>query len=64
MNKLTSIDKELLAQIADLHKIPEGSYNIRKDGELFARNSSSDIEIVSKKNKPGIDIIVKSGVKN
>lgn len=64
MNKLTSVDKELLVQIADLHKIPEGSYNIRKDGELFARNSSSDIEIVSKKNKSGIDIIVKSGVKN
>ncbi len=61
MNK---IDKELLLQIADLHAIPEGSYNIRKNGELLSRNSNADIEIVPKKNKSGIDIIVKAGVKN
>ena len=64
MANLTSIDKELLAQVADLHNIPEGSYNIRKDGKMFARNSTSDIEIVPKKNKEGIDIIIKPNVKN
>ena len=32
MEKLTSQDKQLLQDIADLHDIPEGAYNIRKDG--------------------------------
>lgn len=64
MDKLSKIDKELLSEIADLHSVPQGSYNIRKDGKLFARNSTADIEIVSKKNKDGIDIIVKQDVKN
>lgn len=58
------IDKELLAQIADLHSIPEGAYNIRKNGECLSRNSSAEIDIVPKKKKSGIDIIVKPNVKN
>ena len=57
-------DEELLETIADLHGIPEGSFNIRKNGKLLARNSGTDIEIVSKKDKDGIDIIVKPNVKN
>ena len=57
-------DKELLETIADLHGIPEGSFNIRKNGTLLARNSDKDVEIVSKKDKDGIDIIVRPGVKN
>lgn len=60
MNK---IEKDLLAQIADLHSIPEGAYNIRQNGVGVARNSTSEIEIVPKKNKSGIDIIVKPNVK-
>lgn len=60
--QLTKIDKELLEQISNLHGIPEGAYNIRKNGELLARNSSEDIEIISKKDKPGIDIIIHSNV--
>ena len=61
MNK---IDKELLAQVADLHKIPQGTYNIRKNGKSIARNSTKDIEIVPKPDKSGIDIIVKANVVN
>lgn len=57
-------DSELLETIADLHGIPEGSFNIRKNGKLMARNSTADIEIVPKKDKDGIDIIVKPGVVN
>ena len=65
MNKeINKIDRELLLSIADMHKIPEGSFNIRKNGESILRNSNSDIEIVSKKDKSGIDIIVKPNVKN
>ncbi len=64
MDKLTKIDKQLLEQIADLHSIPEGSYNIRKDGKLYSRNSSAEIQITPKKNKEGIDIVVANGVSN
>ena len=64
MDKLNKIDKELLSQIADLHDIPQGSYNIRKNGKLFSRNSNEDIQIIPKKDKDGIDIIVKAGIKN
>ena len=64
MARLNKIDKELLQQIADLHSVPRGSYNIRKNGQMFDRKSDTDIEIISKKNKSGIDINVKSGVKN
>lgn len=60
--KLTKIDKQLLEQISDLHGIPEGAYNIRKNGELLGRRTSEDIEIVSKTDKSGIDIIVHSNV--
>ena len=62
--KMSSTDAQLLETIADLHGIPEGSFNIRKNGQLLARNSDTDIEIVSKKDKDGIDIIVRPGVKN
>lgn len=55
-------DSELLETIAGLHDIPEGSFNIRKNGKLLARNSTADIEIIPKKDKDGIDIVVKAGV--
>lgn len=61
---MDNTDAQLLETIADLHDIPEGSFNIRKNGTLLARNSTADIEIVPKKDKDGIDIIVKAGVKN
>lgn len=60
--KLNKTDSELLKEIADLHSIPQGAYNIRKNGEGIARNSTSEIEIIPKKNKSGIDIIVHPNV--
>ncbi len=64
MVKLTEIDKELLAQIADMHSVPQGSFNIRKNGQGIERVSNEDIQIIPKTDKSGIDIIVKAGVKN
>lgn len=58
------IDSGLLESIADLHEIPAGAYNIRKNGEGLSRRSTANIEIVSKTDKPGIDIIVAPGTKN
>jgi len=60
MNK---IDSELLETITDLHSLPEGSFNIRKNGKLLKRNSNDDISIVSKTDADGIDIYVKKGLK-
>ncbi len=62
--KMTEIEKNLLREIADLHKIPEGAYNIRQDGELAGRNSTENIEIVNKTDVSGIDIYIKPGTKN
>ena len=61
---LTDIQKQLLAEIADLHKVPEGAYNIRANGVSAGRNSTANIEITSKEDKPGIDIRIRPGTKN
>lgn len=60
---MEKLDLELLMKIADLHGIPEGSYNIRKNGKSLGRASTEDVEIVPKTDKDGIDIIVKAGVR-
>ena len=61
---MDSIQRALLEQVAGLHGVPEGAYNIRSDGELAGRNTTANIDIVSKKDKPGIDIYIKPGTKN
>ncbi len=58
------VQKELLEQIADLHGVPAGAYNIRANGVSAARNTTAHIDIVSKTDKQGIDIIIKPGTKN
>ena len=62
--ELNQIDKDLLLTIADLHDIPTGAYNIRKDGKLVTRSVNANIDIVTKKDRSGIDIIIKKGTKN
>lgn len=61
---LSDVQKRLLAEIADLHKVPEGAYNIRANGASAGRSSTANIEISSKEDKPGIDIRIKPGTKN
>ncbi len=61
---MDSIERNLLAEVADIHKVPEGAYNIRTNGKLESRNTTANIDIVTKEDKPGIDIIVKPGTKN
>lgn len=58
------IEQNILAQVADLHKVPEGAYNIRYNGKLDGRNSTANIEITSKEDGTGIDIRIKDGTKN
>lgn len=61
---MDNIQKTLLEQIADLHGVPSGAYNIRANGEKAGRNTTANIDIVTKEDKPGIDIIIKPGTKN
>ena len=61
---MDKIEKNLLEQIADLHDVPQGAYNIRANGELSARGTTENVDIVTKTDKPGIDIIIKAGTKN
>lgn len=60
---MNAIEKELLKQIADLHKIPEGAFSLRVNGEGKTLSSTSEIEIEKKTDKPGINIYVKPNVK-
>ena len=62
--ELTNQEKELLKKITDKEEFTEGAYNIRKNGEGFVRKTTENVDIVSKTDKPGIDIIVKENAKN
>ena len=58
------IQADLLQQVADIHKVPEGAYSLRINGQLEGKNSTENVSIVKKEDKPGIDIYVKAGTKN
>ncbi|MBQ2774803.1 MAG: SufD family Fe-S cluster assembly protein [Clostridia bacterium] len=64
MSIFEKTDASLLDAIADLHEVPQGAYNIRKNGQGFARQSSENITIETKTGKPGINIYVKPFTKN
>ena len=61
---LDEIQKRLLMEVADLHSVPEGAYNIRANGESAGRSSTANIEIIPKEGGSGLDIRVKPGTKN
>ena len=57
------IDKKLLSEISDYDGIRNGAYNIRKNGQGVERKITENINIVTKEDKPGIDIYVKENTK-
>ena len=59
---MDKINRELLKQIADLDRLPQGAYNFRVNGKLDSRKSTSEIEIKTKEDEPGIDIFIKPNV--
>ncbi len=61
--ELNAIQKSLLKEVAELDALPVGAYNIRSNGQSAARNTTDEIDIVTKTDKPGIDIIIKPGTK-
>lgn len=60
---MDQIQKTLLEEIAGLHEIPQGAYNIRANGGLAGRNTTEHIDIVTKTDVSGIDIYIKPGTK-
>ena len=56
---LNNIQKYLLKEIADITDTPAGAFNIRSDSQSIARQSTENVDIVSKENVSGIDIFVK-----
>lgn len=56
-------DSSLLSTIAGIADIPTGAYNIRKNGQALGRQSTEHIEILPKKDKPGIDIRIAPNTK-
>lgn len=61
---MNEFEKRLLKEVADLDALPVGAYNIRSNGESVARNTTAHIDIVTKTDKSGIDIIIAEGTKN
>lgn len=61
---MDKLEKDLLKTIADIESTPMGAYNIRENGKGVARNTTANIDIVTKTDKPGIDIIIKENTKN
>ncbi len=61
---MDAIQQNLLEQVAGLHEIPAGAYNIRANGQMAGRNTTANIDIVSKEDKSGIDIRIKPGTRS
>lgn len=61
---IDQIQKRILEEVADLHTVPEGAYNIRANGASAGRNTTANIDIVSKTDVSGIDIHIKPGTKH
>ena len=64
MPALNQLQKKILEEVADLHKVPEGAYNIRSDSKSVGRRSTENIEIVPKTDVSGLDIRIRPGTKN
>lgn len=60
---MDEIQKNLLEQVAGLHEMPTGAYNIRANGQSIDRSTTAHIDIVTKADKQGIDIIIKPGTR-
>ncbi len=60
---MNNTELELLKIIADMDGTPEGAFNIRANGASVSRQITENVNIVTKTDKSGIDIIIKPGTK-
>ncbi|MCR5001328.1 MAG: SufD family Fe-S cluster assembly protein [Lachnospiraceae bacterium] len=63
MLKMDEIQKRILMEVADLHDVPEGAYNIRANGKSLGRESTENIEIIPRETGDGLTIKIKPGTK-
>ena len=61
---IDEIQKRILEEVADLHEVPEGAYNIRANSKMAGRNTTANIDITNKEDGSGIDIRIKPGTVN
>lgn len=64
MSELTNTEKQLLKKITDKEEFKDGAFNIRENGKGIMRKTTENIDIITKTDKPGIDIKVKENTKN
>ena len=58
------IQKRLLEEVANLHDVPIGAYNIRANGKSAGRNTTANIDIQNKDEGNGINIYIKDNTQN
>ena len=63
MIEMDEIQKRILKEVADLHDVPEGAYNIRANGKSLGRESTENIEIIPRETGDGLTIRIKPGTK-
>ena len=55
---MNEISKQIIEAVSDFSESFRGAFNIREDGKCVGRQSSKNIQILPKKDKPGLDIII------
>ena len=62
--KIDAIQMRILEEVAGLHEVPEGAYNIRANGKTAQSSSTANIDIISKEDGSGIDIKIRPFTKH
>lgn len=61
---MDNIEKRIIEEVADLHEVPMGAYNFRINAATDSRKVSENIDIRTKEDNSGIDVIIKPYTKN
>ena len=61
---LDAVQRRILEEVADLHETPIGAYNIRANGQSAERQTTANVDIVTKEDKSGIDVHILPFTKN
>lgn len=61
--KINDIQRYMLKKISNIEEMPKGAFNLRQNGKGIERNTTENINIVTKNDKDGIDIFVKENTK-
>ncbi|MBR5406802.1 MAG: SufD family Fe-S cluster assembly protein [Lachnospiraceae bacterium] len=64
MLEMDEIQKRILNEVAGLHDVPEGAYNIRANGKSAGRASTANIDIIPREDGQGLTVKIKPGTKH